>query len=197
MDALRFRFQDEPRLEVVAADILKTDLAQWGPAAIAGNLPYYITSPVIQRVLRLGAVCTRAVFLVQKEVALRLSAGPGSRDYGYLSVLTRLFAEPEYLFAVPPQAFKPPPKVESAVVRLSLRAPRAANEEIAAFASACFRQKRKTLRNNLRGLVNAGVLVGLPEAGLRAEQIAVEQFEDLYSRLKPYFRGWIPESGGM
>ena len=182
---------------MVSADVLKTDLAQWGPAAIAGNLPYYITSPVVQQVLRLGSRCLRAVFLVQKEVALRLTATPGSRDYGYLTVLTRLFAEPEYLFNVPSQAFRPAPKVDSAVVRLTPGPPQPDIEGIARFAGLCFRQKRKTLRNNLRSFVEAGVLGALPEGGLRAEQIPVGEFENLYARLKPYFLGSSPESGGM
>jgi 16S rRNA (adenine1518-N6/adenine1519-N6)-dimethyltransferase len=194
---LRERFQEESRLEVVAADVLKTDLAQWGPAVVAGNLPYYITSPVIQRVLRFGSLWARAVFLVQKEVALRLAAMPGSRDYGYLTVLTRLFAEPEYLFNVPPHSFQPAPKVDSAVVRLTPGPARPDVEGIARFAGLCFRQKRKTLRNNLRSFVDANILADLPEGGLRAEQITVEQFENLYARLKPYFLGSIPDSGGL
>ncbi len=89
---LERKFAGEPRLEVVRADVLETDLARWGPAAIAGNLPYYITSPILEKALRLRF--SRAVFLVQKEVAERLAAKPGSRDYGFLTVETAVFEWP-------------------------------------------------------------------------------------------------------
>ncbi len=100
---------------------MRTDLAQWGPAVVAGNLPYYITSPILSRVFASRQAWTRAVFLVQAEVARRLAADPGSRDYGYLSVLAQVHARVEVLFEVPRLAFKPPPKVDSAVVRLTPR----------------------------------------------------------------------------
>jgi len=87
-----------------------------GPAPIAGNLPYYITSPILEKVTRLAF--PRAVFLIQKEVADRLAAKPGNRDYGYLTVQTALFATVRKLFDVAPSAFQPPPKVDSAVVLL-------------------------------------------------------------------------------
>ncbi len=102
---LHSKYRNEPRLEIVEADILKTDLAQWGPVAIAGNIPYYITSPIVEKVLALGDGLIRAVFLMQKEVAERMTSGPGSRDYGYLSVATQFHAEAERLFAIPPGAF--------------------------------------------------------------------------------------------
>jgi 16S rRNA (adenine1518-N6/adenine1519-N6)-dimethyltransferase len=101
------------------------------------------------------------------------------------------------LFNVPPHSFQPAPKVDSAVVRLTPDPARRDVEEIARFAGLCFRQKRKTLRNNLRSFLDAGVLADLPEGGLRAEQIAVGEFENIYARLKPHFLGSIPESGGM
>jgi len=106
----------------VESDILKADLSQWTPAAVAGNLPYYITSPILERVLSLRGQWPRAVFLVQKEVAERLNAVPGSRDFGFLSVQTQFYAQVELLMNVPPGAFRPPPKVDSAVVRLTPRA---------------------------------------------------------------------------
>jgi len=175
---LRGEFAGDPRLEIVEADVLATDLAQWGKAPIAGNLPYYITSPIVEKVLRMRP--PRAVFLVQKEVAERLTARPGSRDYGYLTVLTAAFARARMLFAVKPGAFRPPPKVESAVVLLEPREPLADADEFLRFAAQCFRHKRKTLRNNL----GAAVADAWPEAGLRAEQLSVEQLVDLYRRFK-------------
>ena len=88
VEHLRLKFAAEPRLEIVCADVLETDLAQWGRAAIAGNLPYYIASPILEKVLLLNP--PRAVFLIQKEVAERLVARPGDREYGYLTVRTAL-----------------------------------------------------------------------------------------------------------
>ena len=182
---LRERFSHEPRLEIVESDILQVELAQWGPAVIAGNLPYYITSPIIESVLSMGDLLRHAVLLVQKEVAARLTASPGSRDYGYLSVATQLLSETKTLFKVPPSAFQPPPQVDSAVVRLD---PRASGERFGIddpkaflkFASHCFRQKRKTLRNNLIPFYPREAVEALPEAGLRAEQISVERLAGIF-----------------
>ena len=106
---LRQKFRDIPHLTIVESDVLKTDLALWGPAVVAGNLSYYIIADPGAR-LKTGNAWRRGVFLVQKEVAERLTTGPGSRDYGYLTVQTQLFAEPELLFTVPPAAFQPPPE---------------------------------------------------------------------------------------
>lgn len=175
------------RLQVIEGNALQMDLAQWGPAVIAGNLPYYAATAIIERVLDLGALLRRGVFLVQKEVAERMTASPGSRDYGYLSVTMQLSADIELLFEVKPAAFHPPPKVDSAVVRLHPRA--RANELGIAdprgflrFVSLCFRQKRKTLRNNLAAHYGAAVDTW-PEASLRAEQIDLPTFAAMYSRL--------------
>jgi 16S rRNA (adenine1518-N6/adenine1519-N6)-dimethyltransferase len=182
---LREKFRDDARLTVVPGDILKADLRQWGPAGVAGNLPYYITSPILEKVLSLGPLLLNAVFLVQKEVAERLVAAPGSRDYGYLSVQTQLFSEPQLLFTVPPGAFRPPPKIDSAVVRLvPRREPLVSDaESFLEFASACFRQKRKTLRNNLAQLFPREAVDRQPEAGMRAEQLSVYQLADLRNRI--------------
>jgi 16S rRNA (adenine1518-N6/adenine1519-N6)-dimethyltransferase len=177
---LRQRFA-LPTVEIVHADVLATDLTQWGPAVITGNLPYYITSPILDKVLRTGAVIRRAVFMIQKEVADRITAKPGSRDYGYLTVVTGVFSSSRYLFTVPAAAFHPPPKVDSAVVLLDLKTPQAEDEKFLKFASLCFRQKRKTLRNNLTAQY-AGISQQ-PESGLRAEQLSIAELRDLYARL--------------
>lgn len=200
VEVLRTKFQGEPRLTVVEADALETDLCQWGAAPIAGNLPYYAATPIIEKVLSTGKVLStekvlppggavaRAVFLVQKEVAARLAAGPGSRDYGYLSVQTQVYAGVERLFDVPPSAFRPPPKVDSTVVQLL---PRNRAVELGLteparflrFAGYCFRQKRKTLRNNLAGVYGKDAMDGWPEAGKRAEELSIEELAGLYRRL--------------
>ena len=183
---LRAKFRDEPKVQIVESDILKVDLGQWGPAAIAGNLPYYITSPIIEKVVSMGQNCSRAVFLVQKEVAERLTAGPGSRDYGFLSVQTQFFTKAELLFTVPPSAFHPPPKVDSAVVRLTPKSDTVLPDAPAflRFVGRCFHQKRKTIRNNLLGDYDKAVLDSLPQAAKRAEQMPIAALVELYDKLR-------------
>ncbi len=178
---LRQRFPE--RLTVVEADALAIDLGQWGPCVVAGNLPYYAATPILERLLRTRMI--QGVFLIQREVAARITAKPGTREYGYLSVCVQCMARAETLFRVPPGAFAPPPKVESAVIRLT---PDPRWEEFGVsdpaaflrFVSACFRQKRKTLRNNLAGLFGRQALDRFPETSRRAEELTNLQFARLY-----------------
>ncbi len=186
VEHLRTRFADEPRLEIVHADVLSTDLTQWGRAPISGNLPYYITSPILEKAVRLDV--PRIVFLIQKEVAERLIAKPCHREYGYLTLQTALFAETRLLFEVKPGSFRPPPQVDSAVVLLTPHMRDLGVGDRAAFLrflSQCFRQKRKTLRNNLAGIYGKEAIDPWPEAGLRAEQVALEQFAEMFRRTLP------------
>lgn len=181
---LREKFRDQPQFTVIDADVLKADLAQWGPAVVAGNLPYYITSPILERVFALGSLWLSAVFLVQKEVAERLTALAGSRDYGYLTVQALVHSSPELLFTVPPVAFHPPPKVESAVVRLLPRDSGLADPAgFLKFAAQCFHHKRKTLRNNLIGVYGKARVESLEVASLRAEQLPLDKMIALYRKL--------------
>ena len=142
-----------PRLELLEANALEADWSQWGAGVLTGNLPYYIATPIISRYLRAPGLLSQAVFLIQKEVAERITAKPGRREYGYFSVECQFLSQTEYLFTVAPGAFRPPPKVDSAVIRLTPKRTCTTIDvdKFLGFVSICFRQKRKTLRNNLRG----------------------------------------------
>lgn len=187
-------FSSEPKLHIHRANVLETDLAQWGPAVLVGNLPYYITSPIIEKFLALDSRFPTAVFLMQSEVAERITASPGTRDFGYLSVASQLLCHVRIVVHVPASAFVPPPKVESAAV-LFERKTSVPDQfpDLLHFVGRSFAQKRKTLRNNLRPFYGAAA-DSLPEAGLRAEQLSVSQFIDLYHRLTASTRQESPLS---
>ena len=177
-------------LEVICNDILRCDL----PALVAqtprnqtvvtGNLPYYITSPVLRAVFAAHLSFRSATFLMQEEVADRATACPGNRAYGFLSCLCRLHSEPSKLFSVSPTAFSPPPKVRSAAVRFELRE-QPPPEGLLAFLGNCFRAPRKTLKNNLSGIYSRQRLSADPCANLRAQQLGIEELVAMWQRLRP------------
>ena len=185
-------------VEILEADILSLDLSplvHGAPRSLAvlGNLPYYITSPILQHLFAHQQVLSRAVLMVQREVAERITAEPGSSDYGLLTVLCRMHADVELLFTLPPQAFSPPPEVHSSVVRLEF-APRwhelqVSPEPFTRFLCACFAQKRKTLANNLRAAgtsaeaVTAALRTTSPTA--RAEELSPAELAAVFRRLYP------------
>ncbi len=187
-----------PGVEIIHGDVLEADLAALagGPFRVYGNLPYYITSPILHRLLGVFAANIRDVHIVvQREVAVRIAAHPGGREYGYLSAFCQFYARPEILLPIPPGAFEPPPKVDSALLRLTLPGEGAAlgldAGAVPAFLNwlkICFAQKRKTLRNNLRGHANAKQIANAfaaaeidPDA--RAEQLALSQMARLFEML--------------
>jgi len=204
---LTFRFRNDPHVTIHHADILQTDLSSLlepgtlnlEPASldVIGNLPYYITSDILLHLFaaaRLGIV-RRAVVMMQREVALRIAAAPGTSDYGPLSAITQLHASVTNLFTLPPSAFHPPPDVYSTVLRLEF-APRFAElgldttdfDGFNRFLRASFAQKRKTLSNNLRnaGYTAAQLTAAWPEsiaAQARSEEVPLEAMAALYRSL--------------
>jgi 16S rRNA (adenine1518-N6/adenine1519-N6)-dimethyltransferase len=195
---LKTRFSGSPQVEVIERDILTIDLGSFRRGdekfMVVGNLPYYITSDILLHLFRHHDVISRAVVMMQREVADRVAAEPGSRDYGLLSATTQLYARVEKLMTLPPGAFSPPPRVYSSVLRLTF-APRFAQLSVAAdafiaFLRQCFSQKRKTLLNNLRAagsdaseILRATEVSGIsPQA--RAEALSLDDMARLYRALK-------------
>jgi 16S rRNA (adenine1518-N6/adenine1519-N6)-dimethyltransferase len=183
-------------VEIVHSDVMAVDfekLTGGAPFSVYGNLPYYITSPILHR-LFVHATRIEAIHIViQLEVAERIVAQPGCRDYGYLSVASQWYGTPQIEFRIPPEAFNPPPKVDSALVTFHMPGARVDNpvpdeHAFLEFVKECFAQKRKTLRNNLRqrlGPRTAEIIVaaGLP-SDARAEQLTIPQFVALLELAK-------------
>lgn len=196
---LRVHFAAD-KVTVAEQDVLHFDFAAAAAAAghrlpIAGNLPYYITSPILLKLAASHAALDVAVLMVQREVADRLTAPPGSRDYGLLSVTVQMYGPADPLFTLPPSAFTPPPDVHSTVFRWRF-APRFAElgvdeSKFLPFVRTAFAQKRKTLANNLRaaGLAPSATIAAMQQAGIdpqaRAESLSLESFALLYRALKP------------
>jgi 16S rRNA (adenine1518-N6/adenine1519-N6)-dimethyltransferase len=207
---LRMRYATRENVEILESDFVTVEFPSMlgrrpGPlhdlrptkpdtVDIVGNIPYYVTSEIVLRILDLHPSVERAVIMVQREVADRISAKPGSRDYGLLSATAQLFARVENLFTVPPDAFNPPPEVHSTVLRLTM-APRLEElqiekEPLIGFLKLAFAQKRKTLANNLKGTYSdSSIKAALKAAGLRpdvrAEAVSLEKMALLTRSLQP------------
>lgn len=198
--ALRMQVRFPPdKLTVVEQDVLAFDFAAMAAQAgqrliLAGNLPYYITSPILLKLAENHAALDRAVLMVQREVADRVIAEPSSRDYGLLSVTVQMYGHVEKLFTLPPGAFSPPPEVHSTVFRWRF-APRFAElgvseETFLRFARTAFAQKRKTLANNLRaaGFPTEAIQTAFSAVGItpsaRAETLSLEALAALCARLQ-------------
>lgn len=185
-----------PNLTVVHGDVLETDLGALACGRrirIYGNLPYYITSPILHHFFAFADQIDEIHIVIQEEVAQRLTAEPQTKAYAYLSVVTQLYARPEFVLKIPRGAFSPPPEVGSALVTLRLPGERAklpVQNETAFldFVKLCFSRKRKTLVNNLRSLAQPDLVREALKAqalrpDARAEQLAVSQFAALETSL--------------
>ncbi len=205
---LRMKFTTLPHVEILEADILTVDLRTVlgqtpGPlrdlrptglfkAHVVGNLPYYITSDILLKLFSAAPRIDLMVLMVQKEVADRVAAAPGSRDYGLLSATAQMYGRVQKLFEIGPESFNPPPTVKSAVFRMTM-APRFAELEVdeagfIAFLKTIFAQKRKTVSNNLKlGYKKEAVVAALKLAEVapstRAEAIPLEAMARLYRAL--------------
>lgn len=210
---LRMQFSLAPNVEIIEADILAVDFdSLFGPKPgstrpglefkpervhVVGNLPYYITSELLLRLFEYRKYFDVIVVMVQKEVAERLAAKPGSADYGLLSATAQLYSSVEQLFALAPGSFSPPPKVDSAVIRLTIE-PRlekllVAEEPFIKFLKQSFGQKRKTLWNNLRESYDTKILrVALEQSkidpSVRAEALSLEKSAALFRALESSVR---------
>ncbi|MFN8343703.1 MAG: 16S rRNA (adenine(1518)-N(6)/adenine(1519)-N(6))-dimethyltransferase RsmA [Spirosomataceae bacterium] len=174
-----------PALEgrIIDGDFLRINLKEWSESvsakpcfAIIGNYPYNISSQILFKALDYRDTVSEIVGMFQKEVAMRVAAPPGKKDYGILSVLLQAFYDIEYAFTVPPEAFDPPPKVQSGVIRLKRNAVKQLECDEKRFiqvVKAGFNQRRKTLRNALKPL---GIQFEHPLLDKRAEQLSVADF---------------------
>ncbi len=191
--------QQTPNLEIVEGDILQLDLANVLGAErvkVYGSLPYYITSPILRRLFENAASLQSIAVVIQLEVAIRVVARPGSRDYGFLSTLSQYYAEPEIALKLPPGAFSPPPRVASALVRMRLPGQQAKlglqdDAAFEKFLQTCFAQKRKTLLNNLKSMASVQAITGaLAAVGLkpqaRAEELTLHQLARVFSTLQSW-----------
>ena len=161
---------------------------------VVGNLPYYITSDILLHLFAFEQHFDRVVIMVQKEVADRLVAEPGNSEYGLLSATAQLYAHVEKLLELPPEAFSPPPKVHSAVIRLSMESKTeklgVSAEAMVDFFKLAFSQKRKTLSNNLRvrypeAVMNAALEEARIQPTVRAEALSLQQMATLVRALAP------------
>jgi dimethyladenosine transferase len=183
-EAVHYINEHFPELKnVITGDFLSLDIEKYftDKMAIIGNFPYNISTQIFFKVLKHREKVVEIAGMLQKEVAERICAGPGSKTYGILSVLLQAFYKTEYLFTVPEHVFSPPPKVKSGVIRLMRNDVKNLDCDEALFfrvVKACFNQRRKTLRNSVRAAFDLKK-DDYPEFGLRPEQLSVDQFVQL------------------
>ncbi len=191
VERLRQEFPAE-QLTIYSADALEFDFSVFGNnLRVVGNLPYNISTPILFHLSSFAANIRDMHFMLQKEVVARMVAAPSTPDYGRLSVMLQCRFEMEQLFSVPPESFRPVPKVESAIVRMSplRQAPIEPSKEklFAGIVSAAFSQRRKTLRNTLHGYLKPEDYVALEiDPRLRAENLSVAQFVAITNHLSRF-----------
>ena len=183
---LRQRFAHETRFHLNEGDALRFDfatLATQGPIRVVGNLPYNISTPLIFHLLSHAGVISEMTFMLQREVVERLCAGTGDSEYGRLSIMTQYYCAAEKLFEVGPESFYPPPKVVSAIVRLTPHSTPPVDADPKALGrvvTQAFMQRRKTLRNALRDLFTEDDLRASDiDPGARAETLSLEAYARL------------------
>ncbi len=181
---LKRKYAGNPKIKIIEGDFLKTDLHTLNngqPLEIVGNFPYNVSSQILFKILDNKTLVPFMTGMFQKEVAERIIAPPGNKTYGILSALTQLYYDPEYLFTVSEKVFFPPPKVKSAVIRLTRKKkfPDTDYDFLKKIIKTAFNQRRKTLRNSLKSLNLP--LEKLPEEVLaaRPEQLSPEQFQEI------------------
>ena len=173
------------KLNLIAADALTLDYSQFGSnLRVVGNLPYNISTPILIHLLHYASHIEDMHFMLQKEVVDRMAAQPGCKAYGRLSVMLQYHCDVEHLFNVPPEAFEPKPKVDSAIVRLIpyRNSPfESVNvNQLKELVASAFAMRRKTLINNLKGIVSAAQLSELGiDGGKRPEQISIAEYVQL------------------
>lgn len=170
-----------PELKIIHGDFLKMEKPFKEPFSIIGNFPYNISSQILFRIVDWFPEVENVVGMFQKEVAQRIAASPGSKSFGIISVLIQYYYDVQFLFTVKKEAFNPPPKVESAVIRLTTRKNLLAIKDKASFrriVKTAFAQRRKTLRNNLKGIIPAEKLNN-PLFDRRAETLTIQEFASL------------------
>jgi 16S rRNA (adenine1518-N6/adenine1519-N6)-dimethyltransferase len=183
-ESVHYLYEHFPQLKtIITGDFLSMDIDSYFPEklAIIGNFPYNISTQIFFKVLKHREKVVEIAGMLQKEVAERMCAGPGSRTYGILSVLLQAFYKTEYLFTVPEHVFSPPPKVKSGVIRLIRNDVKNLDcDEVLFFrvVKACFNQRRKILRNSVRAAFELN-RDDYHEFGLRPEQLSVDQFVQL------------------
>lgn len=171
--------------KITEVDVLQAQKPFGERFSLIGNFPYNISTQILFRVLEWEPDIDEVVGMFQKEVAWRISSGPGSKDYGILSVLMQAYFDVEYRFDVPPEAFTPPPKVISGVLRARNKKNPFDIQDKRSFVrlvKAAFGQRRKTLRNALKGTLPPEALAEHPLMGQRAEQLSVADFAELYHK---------------
>jgi 16S rRNA (adenine1518-N6/adenine1519-N6)-dimethyltransferase len=170
------------RGKIIHQDFLTTDLSFLEhPTHIVGNFPYNISSQIVFRIIDERDKVEMMTGMFQKEVALRIAAKHGNKDYGVTSVLTQTYYDCNYLFDVQPEAFDPPPKVMSGIIQLKRKTEKPDCNEVLfkRVVKAAFNQRRKTMRNSLKEFTGGKEIAGNEVFNLRPEQISVKQFQDL------------------